>query len=97
VRELENCLTRAVALATGGVIRPEHLGITVTSVPSAGVFRRMDEIEEEHVRRVLAGVDGNKARAARVLGVSKPRLYRMLDKYGIETSPGGGGRTEEVE
>jgi DNA-binding protein Fis len=33
---------------------------------------------------VLAGVEGNKARAARILGVSKPRMYRLLEKYGIE-------------
>jgi two-component system NtrC family response regulator len=83
VRELENCLTRAIALATGGVIRPEHLGLSQTT-NAPGMFRRMDEVEADHVRRVLAGVKGNKARAARVLGISKPRLYRLLDKFGIE-------------
>jgi transcriptional regulator with PAS, ATPase and Fis domain len=44
-------------------------------------------VEEEHVRRVLAGVDGNKAQAARILRISKPRLYRMLEKYGIGEVP----------
>jgi two-component system response regulator AtoC len=83
VRELENCLTRAIALATGGVIRPEHLGLSQTT-NDPGMFRRMDEVEADHVRRVLAGVKGNKARAARVLGISKPRLYRLLDKFRIE-------------
>jgi DNA-binding NtrC family response regulator len=87
VRELENCLTRAVALARGGVIRCEHLGLTPGSRTSNGALRALADVEEEHVRRVLVGVDGNKARAARVLGVSKPRLYRMLEKYGIGGPP----------
>ncbi len=82
VRELENCLTRAVALSTGGVIRPEHLGLGPDQ--PAGVFRALDEVEGEHVRQVLFGVGGNKAKAARVLGISKPRLYRLLEKHGIE-------------
>lgn len=84
VRELENCLTRAIALATGGVIRPQHLGLEAAAESGAGMFRSIDEVVSEHVRRVLSGVDGNKARAARILGVSKPRMYRLLEKYGIE-------------
>jgi two-component system NtrC family response regulator len=84
VRELENCLTRAVALSTGGVIRAEHLGLAGERDRPGGVFRALDEVEGEHVRRVLFGVGGNKAKAARVLGISKPRLYRLLEKHGIE-------------
>jgi len=83
VRELENCLTRAIALATSGVIRPEHLGLIPTT-NGRELFRSIDDVEAEHVRRVLRGVDGNKARAARILGVSKPRLYRLLEKYHIQ-------------
>jgi DNA-binding NtrC family response regulator len=84
VRELENCLTRAVALSTGGVIRPEHLGLGRGADQQASAFRALDEVEAEHVRRVLFGVGGNKAKAARVLGISKPRLYRLLERHGIE-------------
>jgi DNA-binding NtrC family response regulator len=83
VRELENCLTRAIALSTGGVIRTRHMGLGAATRSDAGSFRTIDEVQAEHVRRVLAGVEGNKARAARILGVSKPRLYRMLEKYEI--------------
>jgi DNA-binding NtrC family response regulator len=83
VRELENCLTRAIVLSTGGVIRPRHMGLGAATRSDAGSFRTIDEVQAEHVRRVLAGVEGNKARAARILGVSKPRLYRMLEKYEI--------------
>jgi DNA-binding NtrC family response regulator len=84
VRELENCLTRAMALATGGVIRVEHLGLGTRAGSEGLVFRSMDEVEAEHTRRVLEGVGGNKAKAARVLGVSKPRLYRLIEKHGLE-------------
>ena len=83
VRELENCITRAVALSTGEVIRPEHLGITPSAAAGSETFRTLDAVDAEHIRRVLGGVNGNKARAARVLGISKPRLYRLLQRYGI--------------
>jgi len=84
VRELENCLTRAIALATGGVIRQRHLGLGdgPQDRTAAGVLRNLQEVEIEHVRRVLAAADGNKTRAAEILGISKPRLYRLLEKHG---------------
>jgi DNA-binding NtrC family response regulator len=81
VRELENCLTRAVALATGGVIRPEHLGLAQETGASLRPFKTLEETERGEVRRVLAATGGNKTRAAEILGISKPRLYRLIDKY----------------
>jgi DNA-binding NtrC family response regulator len=88
VRELENCLIRAVALATGNVIRPDHLGITPSAAHGDATFRTLDEVDADHIRRVLRGVNGNKARAARVLGISKPRLYRLLERHGINGGTG---------
>ena len=40
-------------------------------------------MEEKYVRRALAAVDGNRTQAAEILGISKPRLYRLLEKYGL--------------
>ncbi len=84
VRELENCLTRATALSTGGVIRPEHLGIGPAEEAAFNRYQSLEEVEAAHVNRVLRGVRGNKARAARILGISKPRLYRILEKHRID-------------
>lgn len=83
VRELENCLTRAVVLATGGVIRPEHLGIGAEEAATSNAFPTLAELEREHVLRALALTGGNRTRAAEVLGVSKPKLYRLLEKHGL--------------
>jgi two-component system response regulator AtoC len=81
VRELENCLTRAVALATGGVIRSDHLGLTAEPIKSSGSFRTLDETERDEIRRVLAATAGDKTRTAEILGISKPRLYRLIEKH----------------
>lgn len=80
VRELENCLTRAVVLATGNVIRPEHLGLRREQREPATGFATLEELTRAHVERVLVAVDGNKTKAAKILGISKPKLYRLLGK-----------------
>ena len=85
VRELENCIHRAVVVATGDVIRPEHLGHRrMASESPAAALTSLAEMEREHVARVMAATRGHKARAARILGVSRPRLNRMLQQYGLE-------------
>jgi two-component system response regulator AtoC len=84
VRELENCLARAVVVASGGVIRPEHLSISVAREPTKEAIASLTEIEKEHVRHVMDATGGHKARAAEILGVSRPRLNRLLEKYGLE-------------
>jgi DNA-binding NtrC family response regulator len=82
VRELEHCLTRAVVLATGGVVRPEHLSLVLPQREQQS-FPALEAVEREHVVRALAAAEGNRTRAAELLGVSKPRLYRLLAKHGI--------------
>ena len=100
VRELENCLTRAVLMATSDVIRPEHVepGMSLETpdrkadehqpeaTPSAATatLPTLEALERAHVERVLATTQGHKARAAAILGISRPRLDRLLRKYGLE-------------
>jgi DNA-binding NtrC family response regulator len=95
VRELENAMERAVALS-----RFDH--VTVADLPPAlrRVRRRapaldegpvdqlptLAELEREHVQRVLAGTEGNKARAARILGIDRRTLYRKLAHLDREAS-----------
>jgi DNA-binding NtrC family response regulator len=84
VRELENCLMRAVVLAPGGVIRPDHLSISSPSSQQDTTVPSLEDLERAHVRRVLEITDGHKGRAADLLGVSRPRLTRLIEKYGLE-------------
>lgn len=85
VREMENCLMRAVVLASGNVIRAEHLSLSSprAQVRPHGDFQSLEQLEKEHVIRVLAATEGHKTRAADLLGVSRPRLNRLMEKYGL--------------
>jgi DNA-binding NtrC family response regulator len=84
VRELENCLTRAVVVSTGHVIRPEHLAIGPVPEGALGSQPTLGELERDHISRILAATGGHKARSAQVLGISRPRLNRLIQKYGLE-------------
>jgi DNA-binding NtrC family response regulator len=84
VRELENCLMRAVVVASGGVIRPEHLSMSSPASATAARVPSLEDLEREHVARVLQVAHGHKGRAADLLGVSRPRLNRLIEKYGLQ-------------
>lgn len=84
VRELENCLTRAVVTAAGEVIRPEHLALEAPSLPPKPRLTTLENLEREHVGHVLRATKGHKTRTAEILGISRPRLDRLIKKYGLE-------------
>ena len=85
VRELENALTRAAVLARGPSIAIDNLAL---GRPNGTATLRddddsLDAVERAHVQRVLARVGGNKTRAAEALGISRPRLDRIIDKHDL--------------
>jgi DNA-binding NtrC family response regulator len=88
VRELENTLTRAMVLARGPVITPQHLQLDLPqggrqAEEEGGEGETLDEVEGLHVQRVVRRTRGNKRQAARILGISRSRLDRLIAKHEI--------------
>jgi DNA-binding NtrC family response regulator len=91
IRELQNVLERAVLLAEQGVIGPEHLATNVRSAPEAlpdtpappPALRPLEEVEREHVIRVLTATGGNREESSRILGISRRTLTRMIQRWGL--------------
>jgi DNA-binding NtrC family response regulator len=85
VRELENALVRGAVLARGPTIAKEHLGLTAAADerPQPADDRSLEALEKVHVQRILAMSGRNKSRAARMLGVSRPRLDRIIARHGL--------------
>ena len=85
VRELENCIKRAVIMADGSTIGAEDLGLQAVDDDTAALNLRVvrDECEKQAVIKVMSRVEGNVARAAELLGVSRPTLYDMLNRFGL--------------
>ena len=84
VRELRNAIEQAVIRKGSGPIGPDDLPEHVTLAPRSGAGRRatLAEVEADYVRTVLAEARGNKALAARVLGISRKNLYERLRRMG---------------
>jgi DNA-binding NtrC family response regulator len=80
VRELENCLARAVVMAPGDVLRRQDMLLGSNSADTTKETATLVEVEREHVLRVLGTTGGNKTRAAEILGISRPRLRRIVSR-----------------
>jgi transcriptional regulator with PAS, ATPase and Fis domain len=89
VRELENVIERALVLGAGTVIKLEDLPDGLREQPSSNASpagsRRLVDVEREHIERTLRAAAGNKAAAARVLGLDRKTLYRKLTQHRIPT------------
>jgi DNA-binding NtrC family response regulator len=75
---------RAVVVASGHVVRAEHLSMASPSAATNESVPTLEDLERVHVTRVLEIARGHKGRAATLLGVSRPRLTRLMEKYGLE-------------
>jgi transcriptional regulator with PAS, ATPase and Fis domain len=92
IRELENIVERGVALAKGPVLEAAHLPEDLRRM-RLKVFRRepgnipsLDAQEKAYIEWVLQQVDGNRSRAAAILGIDRVSLWRKLKRYGIQES-----------
>jgi serine/threonine-protein kinase PknK len=91
VRQLENETRRAMVLADGE-IRPEHLSPEVQMArpeslgEGLGLRRHVDALESRLVERALNQTEGNQTQAAKLLGVSRFGLQKMMRRLGIEWS-----------
>jgi DNA-binding NtrC family response regulator len=95
VRELQNCVERAVALARFEQLVVDDLPEKVRQYRRSHVLVAsedpselvpLEQVERRYIARVMEVVSGNKTAAARILGIDRKRLYRMLERLDIETA-----------
>jgi DNA-binding NtrC family response regulator len=82
VRELENVIGNACIMAQGQIIYeadlPEAIREPMATLNKAPGFITLEEVQSRYLEYVLKLVEGNKARAAKLLGISRATVYEML-------------------
>jgi DNA-binding NtrC family response regulator len=101
VRELRNCLERAAAVSVSDLIDVTQIPLLMSTAGPARYTERaadalppvtpvtLEELEREHILRVLDQSNGNRERAAAILGISSRTLYRKLREYEGKISSSG--------
>ncbi|KIF81551.1 PEP-CTERM-box response regulator transcription factor [Noviherbaspirillum autotrophicum] len=86
VREMENCIKRAVIMAEGPQITADDLGLVPPAQENDFINLRQarDDAEYKALVKSLARVDGNIVKAAELLGVSRPTIYDLMSRHGIK-------------
>ena len=91
IRELQNAIERAFALSSEPEITLENLPPAVLRSDAADTTADpfaeplpLDEVEKRNIIAALQRSGGNKNEAARILGIDRQRLYRKIEKYGLD-------------
>ena len=82
VRELRNVVERAAIICDAGYITAEHL-VLPKSGREEGSPMTLSEVERVHIRKVLLLTDGNKTRAAGLLGIARSTLNEKIKSFGL--------------
>ena len=85
IRELENILQHAFVMCKETVIQPAHLPreLARQAREEPAEPSTLKELEKRAIRDALTCTDGNRAAAARQLGIDPSTLYRKMKRYGI--------------
>jgi PAS domain S-box-containing protein len=83
VRELKNVVERMIILGEGPVLEPELVPEDIREAVQhgKGALPPLSEVKRRHVLRVLDACEGNKSRAAEMLGIDRSTLYARLNSY----------------
>ena len=85
VRELQNCVKRAAIMADGKRLTLLDLGLSLESGENQGTLKSAREAaERETIQRALRKSSGKITAAATELGISRPTLYELMEKLGLE-------------
>ncbi|WP_320173378.1 sigma-54 dependent transcriptional regulator [Maridesulfovibrio sp.] len=84
VRELENISQRALALARGTVFSPDLLPEEIRNIDRSKPLRTLEEVERDHIGKVMLATNGNKTQAAKILGIDRVSLWRKMKRLGLE-------------
>jgi two-component system response regulator AtoC len=90
VRELEHTIERAVTLTMNTCLLPEDLPPKLQHRADpprqmhAHSLLTLEEVEKLHIQAVLRATQGNKKKAAQILGINRRSLYRMAQRYGLD-------------
>lgn len=88
VRELKNVIERALVVAKGKKIDKHDLSFPFTSTREGSTRENqkelsLEELEKQHIKRVLESTNGNISHAAKILGIERVTLYNKLKKYNL--------------
>lgn len=86
IREMENCIKRAVIMADGVQISVEDLGLEFPDAKIEPINLRQvrEDAERNALVKTLSRVNGNIAKAAELLGVSRPTMYDLMNRHGLK-------------
>ncbi|MFN9084718.1 MAG: helix-turn-helix domain-containing protein [Acidobacteriota bacterium] len=84
VRQLQHMMERLVILAPQGRIDEAAVRDAIADAEGRDTpAETLEDAKAEQIKKVLAAANGNKSKAAKILGIERKTLYRLIDRFGL--------------
>lgn len=104
IRELENVLMKAAAVCQGNIITQELLPANITGKQIEEVIEArqpaelsLQDVEKSHIARVLDATNWHRGRTCEILGISRPRLRRLISQFDLAPPNGLTSHPDDIE